>query len=66
MDDDQQISTTAQLLASLDAILFEIGKMENAVRDASPKVVADSDRRALRLRLKKLFDQGNELMDWLS
>jgi len=62
----KNLSTTASLLRSLDAILYEITKMEEAVRDAPYNEVADADRRQVRQDLHELRRRADSLMEWLS
>lgn len=64
-DKPESISTSARLIVSLDVILFELTRMEEAVRNA-PKDVADADRRTLRAEIDALWKRADALMTWLS
>jgi hypothetical protein len=60
-DESDGISTSARLIVSLDVILFELTRMEEAVRDA-PKEIADADRRTLRSEINVLWKRADALM----
>jgi hypothetical protein len=57
-------STSARLLASLEAILFEIGQMDSTVDDA--RGIAREDRSTLKREIAALHERADALMVWLS
>lgn len=54
---------TARLLAHLETVLFEIGRMDATVDDTN--ALDPGDRRALKLALSELWISGDKLMAWL-
>ena len=55
--------TRASLIASLDAVLFELGKMENALRESSE--IGSAEKRHLRAAIGELFARADALMQSL-
>jgi hypothetical protein len=57
-------TTTALLLSSLEAILFEIGRIDSTVDDAIG--IASEDRSTLKREIAGLRERGDRRMAWLS
>jgi hypothetical protein len=57
-------STTARLVVSLDAILFEIDRMNAALDEAHG--IAPEDRSTLKREIVLLRERADTLMEWLS
>jgi hypothetical protein len=58
-----KLTTTGQLMRSLDTINCEITTMQDALRDS--RTVADADRRRLRWEVQELQRRAEFLMNWL-
>jgi hypothetical protein len=63
MLDDEEI--TDDLLESLDQILVEVTRMEEAVTEASATEIARGDQVVITGEIDALWDQADALMSWL-
>jgi hypothetical protein len=61
--DDEEI--TKALVESIDQILFDVTRMEEAVAGASQAEIAWGDRVLIAREIDALWDQGDALMIWL-
>jgi hypothetical protein len=62
-EDTRDDSTLERLVTGVDAILAEIGGLDNAVEEAAG--MDPADRRELKRRLDALWRQASELFDWI-
>jgi hypothetical protein len=54
-----------QLIGSLDTILFELGRMDDAIVDTSRLTLDASAVHELRRRVTVLHEQADALMNWV-
>lgn len=57
--------TTSRLLAGLDTILWEVARMEEALRVAQPDVVTTDDIRALTKVFRRIEREASSVTSWL-
>ena len=64
--DEENLTTTAHVLRSLDVILFEIGHIDNVLGDGPRAHLNDAFLRDVRRRLSRLHRGADDLMSLLS
>ncbi len=57
--------TTSRLLTGLDDVLWEVARMEDAIRVAQPGVVTVDDLKALKKAFGRINREAETLVRWL-
>jgi hypothetical protein len=57
--------TTSRLITGLDDILWEVARMEDAIRGAQPGVVSADDLKALKKAFGRINREAEMLVRWL-
>ena len=65
-DDDDDASTAAKILRSLDVVLFEINRIESLWMDTPRDVTNTAILHEARRRTTLLFDEANKFFEWVT
>lgn len=61
-----QPSVSARLMGSLEAVLFECGKMDRLLSGADTDMLPRDDVRTIRVAVAELTTRARSVLDWLS
>ena len=65
-DDDEDLSTAARVLRSLDVVLFELGQIDNVWLKAPRDVTNTSIIHEARRRTRELLDLADSYLQWVA
>jgi hypothetical protein len=57
--------TTSRVLEGLDRILWEVARLEDALRDAAPNAVTAEDWKTFRKAFRRIDREAETLTTWL-